>query len=112
MEFNDILKQLLEEKGLRQADLCRLARIQTSLMSEYVSGRKSPTLKNAIQIADALDISLDKLAGREERVFYSEPLINPYGNQLNECMDGLTENECTFVAHVVKALREDLRGGD
>lgn len=64
MEFNESLKRLLIEKNMKQADLCRLAHIQTSLMSEYINGKKSPTIGNAIQIADALDISLDVLAGK------------------------------------------------
>lgn len=33
-------------------------------MSNYVAGKKVPTLTNAIAIADALAISLDELAGR------------------------------------------------
>ena len=88
MEFNESLKRLLIEKNMKQADLCRLAHIQTSLMSEYINGKKSPTIGNAIQIADALDISLDVLA---------------------DCMNRLSENECTFVMDVIRAMREDLR---
>lgn len=53
MEFNESLKRLLIEKNMKQADLCRLAHIQTSLMSEYINGKKSPTIGNAIQMADA-----------------------------------------------------------
>ena len=113
MEFNESLKRLLIEKNMKQADLCRLAHIQTSLMSEYINGKKSPTIGNAIQIADALDISLDisldVLAGREERVRYSESVPNVYVSQLNDCMNGLSENECTFVMDVIRAMREDLR---
>lgn len=108
MEFKDNLKQLLIEKDMKQADLCRLSHIQTSLMSEYISGKKSPTIGNAIQIADALDISLDTLAGREERVRYSEPIAGVCAARLNECMDGLSENECTFVMDVIRAMKENL----
>ena len=109
MEFNESLKRLLIEKNMKQADLCRLAHIQTSLMSEYINGKKSPTIGNAIQIADALDISLDVLAGREERVRYSESVPNVYVSQLNDCMNGLSENECTVVMDVIRAMKEDLR---
>ena len=45
--------------------MCRMTGIQTSLMSEYINGRKSPTIGNAILIADALNISLDDLVGRK-----------------------------------------------
>ena len=109
MEFNESLKRLLIEKNMKQADLCRLAHIQTSLMSEYINGKKSPTIGNAIQMADALDISLDTLAGREELVRYSDSVSSVYVSRLNECMDGLSENECTFVMDVIRAMKEDLR---
>ena len=109
MEFNESLKRLLIEKNMKQADLCRLAHIQTYLMSEYINGKKSPTIGNAIQMADALDISLDTLAGREERVRYSDSVSSVYVSRLNECMDGLSENECTFVMDVIRAMKEDLR---
>ena len=62
MGFNEYLKLLLLEKNMKLADLCRMAGIQTSLMSEYINGRKSPTTGNAILIADVLNISLDNLA--------------------------------------------------
>ena len=109
MEFKENLKQLLIEKNMKQADLCRLSHIQTSLMSEYINGKKSPTIGNAIQIADALDISLDTLAGREERVRYSRRADHAYGIQLNESMDGLSEKEYTFVLDVIKAMRQHLK---
>lgn len=48
MGFNENLKLLLLEKNMKLADLCRMADIQTSLMSEYISSRKSPTTGNAI----------------------------------------------------------------
>lgn len=48
MGFNENLKLLLLEKNMKLADFCRMAGIQTSLMSEYINGRKSPTTGNAI----------------------------------------------------------------
>lgn len=65
MGFNENLKQLLQDRKLKQADLCRMTGIQTSLMSEYLGGKKSPTIRNAILIADALNISLDTLVGKK-----------------------------------------------
>lgn len=65
MDFQEALRQALRMRGIKQADLCRMSGIDTSLMSNYVSGKKTPTLANAVAIADALQISLDELAGRE-----------------------------------------------
>ena len=65
MELNEALNQILSNRGLKQADLCRMSGIPSSLMSHYLAGKKIPTLTNAIAMADALQISLDELAGRE-----------------------------------------------
>lgn len=65
MEFKDALQQILSTRGMKQADLCRTSGIDSSLMSNYLSGKRQPTLTNAIAMADALQISLDELAGRE-----------------------------------------------
>lgn len=65
MEFREALQQILKSRGIKQADLCRMSGVDSSLMSNYVSGKKTPTLTNAIAMADALQISLDELAGRE-----------------------------------------------
>ena len=65
MEFKDSINKILADRGLKQADLCRITGVPTSAMSDYVNGKKSPTLSRAIAMADALQISLDELAGRE-----------------------------------------------
>lgn len=66
MDFKTFIQMLMKERGLRQADLCRMTQIPSSLMSDYVSGKKSPALNNAMAIADALGVSLDELTGRVE----------------------------------------------
>lgn len=78
MEFSESLSRILDARHLRQADLCRMAGIQSSAMSDYVLGKKEPTLSRAAAMADALQISLDELAGRAtpKRVIERELLAN------------------------------------
>jgi len=64
MEFKDFLLKQMKKLDIKAADLCRTTGIQSSLMSAYVSGSKSPGLSNAKLIADALGVSLDELSGR------------------------------------------------
>ena len=64
MDFQTTIQLLLESRGLKQADLCRMTGIPSSIMSWYVRGKKSPALNNAVAIADALNVSLDELTGR------------------------------------------------
>ena len=68
MIFENKIAELLTSNGLKQAALCRLTGIPTFLMSNYVKWKVSPTLNNAIKIADALNITLDALAGRNDGV--------------------------------------------
>jgi transcriptional regulator with XRE-family HTH domain len=65
-DFKSILGHLLSDKNLSQAELCRKTGIQTSLMSNYMKGSKSPALSNAILIAEALNVSLDVLSGKSK----------------------------------------------
>ena len=63
MKFENRIKDLLKERGLKQADLCRMSNISPALMSYYVNGERSPALDNAIAIAGALQVTLDELVG-------------------------------------------------
>lgn len=109
MGFNENLKLLLLEKSMKQADLCRMTGIQTSLMSEYINGRKSPTIGNAILIADALNISLDDLVGRKWNTCRDQKMPGEYTDELSETLNKLTEKECIFVMDVIKALKQHLQ---
>ena len=109
MGFNENLKLLLLEKNMKQADLCRMTGIQTSLMSENINGRKSPTIGNAILIADALNISLDDLVGRKWNTCRDQKKPGEYTDELSETLNKLTEKECIFVMDVIKALKQHLQ---
>lgn len=67
MEFKDRVLEALQMRGMSQADLCHKTQMGSSKVSQILSGKvKDPRLSTAIKIADALDISLDYLAGRKE----------------------------------------------
>lgn len=65
MQFQTRITELLNERGLKQADLHRLTGIPRSLLSNYATGKASPALDNAILIAGALHVTLDELVGRK-----------------------------------------------
>ena len=98
----------MKEKNLKQADLCRMTGIQTSLMSNYVNGKKSPTISNASLIADALDISLDQLAGRKTPFFYPSPSTAMFLRENAEDLDELTDKEREFIREVILAMKHHL----
>ncbi len=53
----DVIKLRMSEMGLTQAALAKLLGINPSRISEYLSGKKQPTIKQARVISQKLDIS-------------------------------------------------------
>lgn len=80
MSFGERLISTLERKGLKQADLCKATGFKSGLISQLVTDpTRDPRLSTAAKIAEALDVSLDYLAGRTD---------NPLGI-CDEELDGL-----------------------
>lgn len=63
-DINSRIKIALKEKGMTQKELSEKSCVTEAAISRYVNGNRCPTLRVAAQIADALDVSLDWLAGR------------------------------------------------
>lgn len=84
MEFGRQLEHLLAERGLKPADLSRMTGLSTGLISNYMNNRSKPTLGNAVLIADAIGVSMDDLAGRNEPSTAAQRELLSYFNQLNE----------------------------
>lgn len=83
MEFQERLQKIMDEKKLKQVNLAELTGLSSAQINHLVSGRtKDPKFETVVKIADALDISLDYLAGtrddaaprltREESVLLSD----------------------------------------
>jgi transcriptional regulator with XRE-family HTH domain len=87
MNFADNLDELLKTRGMTQAALDEASGVSTGRTSQYIKQGESPTLANAVKIADALDVSLDVLAGRDPRK-YLYP--NQRQKQLNDTLEMLS----------------------
>src|ERR1051326_2072224 len=59
------LKKLRQERGLSQAQLAQLSGIPKGTLLQWEYGLRTPMLDAAVRLADALEITLDELAGRE-----------------------------------------------
>ncbi len=64
MLFGERLKETMQAKGLKQADLCRLTGLKSGAIAQYITKPdRDPRLSTVIKIADALDVSIDYMAG-------------------------------------------------
>ena len=74
--FAKTIYELRKEKGLTQKQLSEMVGCSSAAIGWYERGEKIPTLETASKIADALDVSIDKLAGREPEI----PMFDKWGD--------------------------------
>lgn len=63
MKLNDRIKMIMEEKDLTQKELSQMANITEASMSKYLSGDRTPRIDVIVNIANALEVSVDSLLG-------------------------------------------------
>ena len=64
MTFKDNLKELRNQKALKQADLAGELGLKGPTISGYETGRKEPDFITLIKIADYFGVSVDYLIGK------------------------------------------------
>ena len=96
----DNLLQLLDEKGLSQADLCKYLGINTSTMTNWKQRGTDPAAKYIIPICEFINVSPYKLlTGSEKQLDSSdEELLITYYRQLNEKHKGIIIGEAKALA--------------
>lgn len=75
MQFGDRLKELREEKELKQAELASLFNISPSTIGMYEQNRRTPDFALLNSIADYFGVSIDYLLGRTNIRNYEENTI-------------------------------------
>ena len=65
MRFHETLARERKARGLSQEELAAVIQVSRQAVSKWETGDAMPDLNNLIALADALDISLDALCGRE-----------------------------------------------
>ena len=65
MDMHEVIRQRRSELGLSQADIAAKAGVDRRQIRRYESGETQPTLAVAKEIARALGITIDELAGGE-----------------------------------------------
>lgn len=63
MEYGKALRRILRDTDVSQSELARRMGTSTAYVSQLCSGKiKEPTLSKALEIADALGVSVDLFA--------------------------------------------------
>lgn len=109
--FAERLRQARELRGWSQAELAEKAGLQTSAVSHFEVGRRSPSFDNLKRLAEALEVSIDFLSGR-----VAEPTgVGKRAEQFFRDFSKLSSQDQEIIARLVGdyAKRdEEKRGGD
>ncbi len=62
-KFPERLSYCMEQHNLNGAELSALSGVTTATISRYRNGLRKPTIENLIQLAEALNVSVDYLLG-------------------------------------------------
>lgn len=66
MEFGERLLLVLKEKEITQRELAEKININETALSRYVNGSRKPRMDILVNIARALNVSVEYLTGKEE----------------------------------------------
>ncbi len=64
MNRNNRIRELREDKDLRQIDVALATGIDQKTLSNYETGKTNPDSYSLIKLADFFDVSIDYLVGR------------------------------------------------
>ena len=66
MEFIEILKEIMKEKGLNQTTLAEKVGVKQSQVSEWLKGKSKPGYDSLRAICKSINISGDEILGLNE----------------------------------------------
>lgn len=66
VSFSNVLKELREEKGISQAKLGNILKLNQSTIAKYETGEREPSIEILIKIAEFFGVSVGYLVGVED----------------------------------------------
>lgn len=117
MSFQETLIELMDERGLKQVDLCELTGLSSAQVNHLVTGKtKDPKLSTALVVAKALKVSLDFLAGRDDAChplsYDEQELVRCFGESTPQRKRALLISARDSAAMSKEAAKRDTREAD
>lgn len=101
--FADRLKQVLDERGMSQADLCHLTTIDRSLIWHYLRGTKYPKTENLRRIANVLYVNTDWLEGYDVDKTPKPMQLSPLENDMLLCFRTCSGEDKIAILEFIKS---------
>lgn len=98
------IKTARKAKGLSQSELSELIDKSVGYMSYIETGSKKPSLETLIQIANALDVTIDELLS--DNLVAASPVSN---TQINQLLSDCSAFEKRVILLLVQSIKEAIR---
>lgn len=89
LDIGSAIREIRKERGLTQVQLAEKAGMAVNSIRLYESGKRIPNLSVRVELADALDVSLDELATKEELKVFGQIWEIGYWDREEEFHDEL-----------------------
>ncbi|AWM14178.1 XRE family transcriptional regulator [Flavobacterium sediminis] len=101
MDLGENIMLIRKKKGLSQADLGKLIGTSGDVIGRYERSNLTPSIDVVIKIADALEVSIDYLAGKSKIILDKEML-----NRMESITNLSEENKNYIISLIDMALRD------
>ena len=98
------IKAARKAKGLSQSELSELIDRSVGYMSYIETGSKKPSLETLIQIANALDVTIDELLS--DNLVAASPVSN---TQINQLLSDCSAFEKSVILLSIKSIKDAIR---
>ena len=98
------IKAARKAKGLSQSELSELIDRSVGYMSYIETGSKKPSLETLIQIANALDVTIDELLS--DNLVTASPVSN---TQINQLLSDCSAFEKRVILLSIKSIKDAIR---
>ena len=99
----EIYQRLLDEKGLKNADVARATGISNMTLSDWKRGKSVPKSDKMQKIAEFLNVSVDYLMTGEEK---EVPTFSTEHIELISAYDKLSSADKLAIMQIIKSLSE------
>jgi transcriptional regulator with XRE-family HTH domain len=109
-EFPEILRKERDNKKLSQSELAERSGLQSSAISHFETGKRSPSFENLKRLADALAVSMDYLLGRTEEPRNSGPVVEQLFRDFSSMSSTDQESFAKFAAMLAEKNKSRTKG--
>ena len=104
-QFRKRLVKLRELRDITQTELASRSGLQTAAISQFETGKRVPAFDSLVKMADAMNITIDYLIGRNHKTIAAGPAID----KLMRHAEQLTPYELDILTNLAKILANKKR---